>query len=81
MPLYEYRCGACGAEFDFLVRSNTTVACPDCGSVSLERLISAPFFRVVRRLGRLDTPAVVVRSVVLRLPVQKGMGAGAGSGL
>jgi putative FmdB family regulatory protein len=43
MPLYEYRCGACGAEFEFLVRSNTTVACPDCGSVSLERLISAPF--------------------------------------
>jgi putative FmdB family regulatory protein len=43
MPLYEYRCGAGGAEFEFLVRSKTTVACPACGSASLERLISAPF--------------------------------------
>jgi putative FmdB family regulatory protein len=43
MPIYEYRCGACGTEFELLVRSNTAVACPDCGSLSLERLISAPF--------------------------------------
>jgi putative FmdB family regulatory protein len=43
MPLYEYRCGVCGAEFELLVRSNTAVVCPDCGNVSVERLISAPF--------------------------------------
>jgi len=40
MPIYTYRCGACAAEFEQLVRSDTEVACPQCRSRSLERLMS-----------------------------------------
>ena len=40
MPIYDYRCSACGAEFERLVRSDTQVACPDCQGRKLERLMS-----------------------------------------
>jgi putative FmdB family regulatory protein len=40
MPIYTYRCNACHAEFDQLVRSETKVACPECDGRKLERLIS-----------------------------------------
>ncbi len=43
MPVYEYRCCNCDATFGILVRAGTTVACPHCGSLSLNKLISAPF--------------------------------------
>jgi putative FmdB family regulatory protein len=42
MPIYTYRCNACETEFDRLVRSDTRVACPECRSRKLERLISLP---------------------------------------
>jgi putative FmdB family regulatory protein len=33
MPIYEYRCSACGADFERLQRvSDATPACPTCGS-------------------------------------------------
>ncbi len=40
MPIYSYRCAACDAEFDQLVRSDTRVACPSCKGRKLERLMS-----------------------------------------
>ncbi|HET6577891.1 MAG TPA: zinc ribbon domain-containing protein [Gemmatimonadales bacterium] len=42
MPIYNYRCAACGAEFEQLVRSDTRVSCPDCNSGKLDRLMSIP---------------------------------------
>lgn len=41
MPLYEYRCLACEAEFECLVRDRDVPACPSCGSQTLERLLTA----------------------------------------
>lgn len=40
MPLHSYRCTACEAEFEILVRPSETAACPSCGATVLERLIS-----------------------------------------
>ncbi|GBD09802.1 hypothetical protein HRbin22_02063 [Candidatus Thermoflexus japonica] len=43
MPLYEYRCRACGAEFERLVRWNTPVEeieCPRCGRREAEKRLS-----------------------------------------
>jgi putative FmdB family regulatory protein len=43
MPLYEYRCSACGHEFEHLVlRAKERVLCPSCGGADLERLVSRP---------------------------------------
>ncbi|NNG16989.1 MAG: zinc ribbon domain-containing protein [Gemmatimonadales bacterium] len=40
MPIYEYACPACGAEFEVLVRSETPGACPSCASSRLDRKLS-----------------------------------------
>jgi putative FmdB family regulatory protein len=40
MPLYEFKCRGCGEQFEGLVRSGETPACPACKSLDLERLIS-----------------------------------------
>ena len=40
MPLYEFRCTHCGAEFEALVRAGESKACPRCGCASVERLLS-----------------------------------------
>ncbi len=37
MPIYDYRCRGCGAEFELIVRSQDTPACPECKSVELDR--------------------------------------------
>lgn len=42
MPLYEYRCRACSATFEMLVRANSRVTCPHCGDSSVDKLLSAP---------------------------------------
>lgn len=42
MPIFEYTCKACGLEFEALVRSGSTPACPKCAATELERLISSP---------------------------------------
>lgn len=46
MPLYEYRCDDCAAEFETLVRSGEQVTCEKCGSHHLEKLLSAAAGRV-----------------------------------
>jgi putative FmdB family regulatory protein len=40
MPLYDYHCTACAADFELLVRANTTPTCPACGSTALDKLVS-----------------------------------------
>lgn len=56
MPMYEYRCKACEAEFELLVRSSTVPACPQCGAGDLERIVSrlAPAGKIeaIRRSNR-----------------------------
>ena len=42
MPIYEYRCEACGHEFETLVLGKTQPECPSCKSQDLERLMSLP---------------------------------------
>ena len=43
MPIYEYRCRACQAAFEVLVRGDRAVTCPHCGSSSLDKQFSVPF--------------------------------------
>ena len=42
MPVFEFHCKTCKSEFKTLRRSDklSEVACPDCGSVKLARLLS-----------------------------------------
>ena len=40
MPIFEYRCTSCRYEFETLVRTGDTPACPACAAVDLERRIS-----------------------------------------
>ena len=40
MPLFEYRCEACGAEFEALVGPGETARCPQCGGDRLKKLLS-----------------------------------------
>ncbi|MCW5624290.1 MAG: zinc ribbon domain-containing protein [Burkholderiales bacterium] len=48
MPIYEYRCGGCGLEKEFLqkVSDAPIVTCPDCGKDSMTKLISAAGFQL-----------------------------------
>lgn len=44
MPLYEYTCQACGLRFELLRKlsdSDSTAACPRCGSHRIVRELSA----------------------------------------
>ncbi len=42
MPIYEYVCDKCGADFEKLVPTSTTkVACPECRSAKVTRQFSA----------------------------------------
>jgi len=40
MPIYEYTCRKCRKEFEQLVRTGDTPACPHCESEDLERMLS-----------------------------------------
>jgi putative FmdB family regulatory protein len=40
MPLFDFRCRACGSEFEALVRAPDVPRCPSCKSVKLEQLPS-----------------------------------------
>ncbi len=42
MPIYEYRCEACGHEFETLVLGKTQPECLSCQSQDLVRLMSLP---------------------------------------
>lgn len=42
MPLYEYACPTCENQFELLIRSNETPACPSCGNAQVEKQLSVP---------------------------------------
>lgn len=42
MPIFDYKCPACGHTFEALVLKGKEPACAQCGNASLERLISLP---------------------------------------
>lgn len=48
MPIYEYRCEACGHEFEKLqkISADPLRDCPECETASLKKLISAAGFRL-----------------------------------
>jgi putative FmdB family regulatory protein len=48
MPIYEYECRKCGHEFDVLQKVSDAPLrkCPECGALRLQRLVSAPQFRL-----------------------------------
>jgi putative FmdB family regulatory protein len=43
MPIYEYLCADCSETFEELVSasSDASVTCPDCGGVTVTRLLSS----------------------------------------
>jgi putative FmdB family regulatory protein len=48
MPIYEYRCAACGHDTEALQKMSDAPLrkCPECGKSQLRRLVSAPQFRL-----------------------------------
>jgi putative FmdB family regulatory protein len=42
VPIFEYRCDSCHHEFETLVRTGDTPACPKCAATTLEKLLSLP---------------------------------------
>jgi putative FmdB family regulatory protein len=48
MPIYEYRCGECGLQKEFLQRMSDAplTDCPECGKPALSKLVSAAGFQL-----------------------------------
>lgn len=42
MPIFEYACDACHHEFETLVRTGDTPACPKCAGTALTKQLSLP---------------------------------------
>jgi putative FmdB family regulatory protein len=40
MPIYEYKCTACGEDFEKLVFGNKAVDCPKCSSPEVKKKMS-----------------------------------------
>jgi putative FmdB family regulatory protein len=48
MPIYEYRCSACGHELEALQKLSDPLllACPECGKPALNKLVTAAGFHL-----------------------------------
>jgi putative FmdB family regulatory protein len=48
MPIYEYRCTSCGAQKEHLQKMGAALltTCPECGSESYTKLVSAAGFQL-----------------------------------
>ena len=48
MPIYEYRCGSCGHQQEFLQRMSDKplTQCPECGKRAFNKLVSAAGFQL-----------------------------------
>lgn len=48
MPIYEYRCGACGFQKEFLQRISDAPLkdCPECGKGSFSKMVTAAGFQL-----------------------------------
>lgn len=54
MPIYEYHCEACGADFEELILSRSAqddVKCKSCGSAQIVKLLSSSAVRSVVKCG------------------------------
>ena len=57
MPIYDYRCDACGKTYDIFHKVREVeedIQCPECGSEKHTRLLSAPSFAM--KSGASDAP-------------------------
>ena len=55
VPIYEFACQSCGHRFEELVGSHVgvetaEVACPECGSTEIERLLSSSYAPLQRQM-------------------------------
>ena len=41
MPIYDFHCPKCDTVTELMVRYSDTPACPSCGSMKMDRLVSA----------------------------------------
>lgn len=48
MPIYEYRCGTCGFQKEFLQKLSDAplTTCPECGKESLDKMLTAAGFHL-----------------------------------
>ncbi len=48
MPIYEYRCGTCGFQKEFLQKLNDAplTSCPECGAASFSKMLTAAGFQL-----------------------------------
>lgn len=48
MPIYEYRCGNCGFQKEFLQKLNDAplTNCPECGEASFNKMLTAAGFHL-----------------------------------
>ena len=48
MPIYEYRCGKCGFQKEFLQRVSDAplTVCPECGKAALGKMVTAAGFQL-----------------------------------
>jgi putative FmdB family regulatory protein len=48
MPIYEYRCGACGFQKEFLQRMSDAplTDCPECGKAEFNKMVTAAGFQL-----------------------------------
>jgi len=59
MPLYEYRCSSCGAQFEQLRRmqdAGAPVTCPKCQAPGAERLLSTISSHSGASAGQAESP-------------------------
>ena len=48
MPIYEYRCAACGFQKEYLQKMSDALLtdCPECGTASLRKMVTAAGFQL-----------------------------------
>ena len=48
MPIYEYRCGTCGFQKEYLQRLNDAplTDCPECGKAAFNKMVTAAGFQL-----------------------------------
>ena len=66
MPLFEFKCGECGTEFEeLLFRRDEAdeVSCPSCGSDTVEKLLSS-----FAAPGKSEGPAATGKTCVSKSP-------------
>ena len=51
MPIYEYKCSKCEHQFEVIQRfsDNPVESCPECNKKPVQKLVSAPSFRLKGR--------------------------------